>query len=34
MNKTMEAIIRRYPEQYFWIHHRWKTYRSQREFLR
>jgi len=34
MNKTMEAIIRKYPEQYFWIHHRWKTYRSQREFLR
>jgi KDO2-lipid IV(A) lauroyltransferase len=34
MNKIMETIIRKYPEQYFWIHHRWKTYRSQREFLR
>jgi len=34
MNKTMEAMIRKYPEQYFWIHHRWKTYRNQREFLR
>jgi KDO2-lipid IV(A) lauroyltransferase len=34
MNKTMEAMIRKYPEQYFWIHHRWKTYRSGREFLR
>jgi Kdo2-lipid IVA lauroyltransferase/acyltransferase len=34
MNKTMETVIRKYPEQYFWIHDRWKAYRSHREFLR
>jgi KDO2-lipid IV(A) lauroyltransferase len=34
MNQRMETIIRRYPEQYFWIHDRWKTYRSNRELLR
>ena len=34
MNKTMEGIIRRYPEQYFWSHNRWKTYRSARELFR
>jgi KDO2-lipid IV(A) lauroyltransferase len=33
MNHTMESIIRRYPEQYLWIHNRWKTYRGKREFL-
>ena len=33
MNRTMEAIIRRYPEQYLWVHNRWKTYRGKREFL-
>jgi len=34
MNKTMEGIIREYPEQYFWAHNRWKTYRSARELFR
>ncbi len=34
MNKRMEAIIRKYPEQYFWTHNRWKTYRNSRELLR
>ena len=24
-NKVIENIIRRYPEQWFWIHQRWKT---------
>ena len=33
MNKTMEGIIRKYPEQYFWIHNRWKTYRTKRELF-
>lgn len=28
MNRAMEAIIRRYPEQYLWMHNRWKSYRT------
>lgn len=28
MNHSMEEVIRRYPEQYLWIHNRWKTYDS------
>jgi KDO2-lipid IV(A) lauroyltransferase len=28
MNRDMETIIRKYPEQYFWMHDRWKIYRS------
>jgi len=27
MNRGMEAIIRKYPEQYLWMHDRWKKYR-------
>jgi KDO2-lipid IV(A) lauroyltransferase len=23
--KVMEEIVREYPDQWFWIHHRWKT---------
>jgi len=34
MNATMETIIRKYPEQYFWTHNRWKTYKSKRELFR
>ncbi len=26
MNHAMEHIVRKYPEQYLWIHNRWKTY--------
>lgn len=24
-NQAIEAVIRRYPEQWFWVHQRWKT---------
>jgi KDO2-lipid IV(A) lauroyltransferase len=24
-NKVIEDMIRRYPQQWFWVHHRWKT---------
>lgn len=34
MNKGMETIIRQYPEQYFWVHNRWKIHKSNRELLR
>jgi len=33
MNHTMEDIIRKYPEQYLWIHNRWKTYRGKRPIM-
>jgi Kdo2-lipid IVA lauroyltransferase/acyltransferase len=33
MNQRMEGIIRQYPEQYFWIHDRWKAHRGRRELL-
>ena len=33
MNQNMESIIRKYPEQYLWIHNRWKTYRNKKELL-
>jgi KDO2-lipid IV(A) lauroyltransferase len=26
MNAEMEQVIRRFPDQYFWMHNRWKTY--------
>lgn len=28
MNRSMESVIRRYPDQYLWMHNRWKTYRK------
>lgn len=33
MTEKMEAIIRKYPEQYLWMHNRWKTYKGKKEFL-
>ena len=33
MNRTMESIIRKYPDQYLWMHNRWKTYEGKKEFL-
>ena len=31
MNKQMEIIVKRYPEQYFWVHNRWKRHSKSRE---
>ncbi|MBI5741465.1 MAG: lysophospholipid acyltransferase family protein [Nitrospirae bacterium] len=33
MTREMETIIRRYPEQYLWIHNRWKTYKNKKELM-
>jgi KDO2-lipid IV(A) lauroyltransferase len=33
VTRTMEEIIRKYPEQYFWIHDRWKVHRGRKELL-
>lgn len=33
MNRKMESIIRKYPEQYLWIHDRWRIYKSNRDLL-
>lgn len=33
VSRTMESIIRKYPEQYLWIHNRWKTYKDKKEIL-
>lgn len=30
MTREMEKIIRRYPEQYLWIHNRWKSYKGKK----
>ncbi len=24
-SKVIESVVRKYPDQYFWIHNRWKT---------
>ncbi|MCP3867288.1 MAG: lysophospholipid acyltransferase family protein [Gammaproteobacteria bacterium] len=31
MNAAMESIIRQRPEQYLWMHNRWKVYSDQRQ---
>jgi len=33
MTREMETVIRKYPEQYLWIHNRWKTYKGKKELL-
>lgn len=33
MTRRMESIIREYPEQYLWIHNRWKTYKDRRAVM-
>jgi KDO2-lipid IV(A) lauroyltransferase len=33
INKKMEAIIRKYPGQYLWMHNRWKRYKGKKEFM-
>lgn len=33
ITRQMEIIIRKYPEQYLWIHNRWKTYKGKKSFL-
>ncbi len=33
IHKEMETVIRRYPEQYLWMHNRWKIYRTKKQFL-
>ena len=30
---NMERIIRKYPDQYLWMHNRWKTYRGKKELM-
>ena len=33
MQREMETMIRRHPEQYLWMHDRWKAYRTRKQFL-
>lgn len=33
INRQMESIIRKYPEQYFWLHNRWKRYEGTKEVM-
>jgi KDO2-lipid IV(A) lauroyltransferase len=33
MTRKMEEIIQKYPEQYLWIHNRWKTYKGKKELM-
>jgi Kdo2-lipid IVA lauroyltransferase/acyltransferase len=32
MNRKMEEVIRRYPDQYLWMHNRWKKYKRKAIF--
>jgi KDO2-lipid IV(A) lauroyltransferase len=33
ITREMEAIIRKYPRQYLWMHNRWKKYKGKKEIL-
>ncbi|MBI4682257.1 MAG: lysophospholipid acyltransferase family protein [Nitrospirae bacterium] len=33
VTRNMEAIIRKHPEQYLWMHNRWKTYKGKKEIM-
>ena len=33
IHREMEIVIRRHPEQYLWMHDRWKDYRTKKQFL-
>jgi KDO2-lipid IV(A) lauroyltransferase len=33
ITRNMESIIRKYPEQYLWMHNRWKTYKGKKELM-
>jgi Kdo2-lipid IVA lauroyltransferase/acyltransferase len=33
IHREMETVIHRYPEQYLWMHDRWKDYRTKKQFL-
>jgi Kdo2-lipid IVA lauroyltransferase/acyltransferase len=33
VHHDMETVIRRYPEQYLWMHNRWKRYRTKKELF-
>lgn len=33
INRSMESIIRQYPQQYLWMHNRWKRYKGKKEFM-
>lgn len=33
VTRNMELIIHKYPEQYLWMHNRWKTYKGKKELM-
>ncbi len=33
ITRNMEIIIRKYPDQYLWMHNRWKTYKGKKELM-
>jgi len=34
IHRNMESIIKKYPEQYLWMHNRWKTYKGKKSIFR
>ncbi|MEW6602982.1 MAG: lysophospholipid acyltransferase family protein [Nitrospirota bacterium] len=33
ITRNMEAVIRKHPEQYLWMHNRWKTYEGKKQVM-